>query len=183
MVKRTLLLGAALAVVGQSLLMAGPAIAKTKTRACPSVTVGRYEATDVRVTPNLGCAAAEGDLRIWLKQPSKLPRSSKGWHSKQVRGTWEMAYGHYPVSLFFVLVKLQPPTPTPTPTSTPAPTSTTTSTPTSYYSDAEPDSNSDTQADSEDLLHLDSASSSHRERVSLHGCRQREFGLAGDADA
>ena len=130
MVKRTLLLGAALAVVGQSLLMAGPAIAKTKTRACPSVTVGRYEATDVRVTPNLGCAAAEGDLRIWLKQPSKLPRSSKGWHSKQVRGTWEMAYGHYPVSLFFVLVKLQPPTPTPTPTSTPAPTSTTTSTPT-----------------------------------------------------
>ena len=59
MVKRTLLLGAALAVVGQSLLMAGPAIAKTKTRACPSVTVGRYEATDVRVTPNLGCAAAE----------------------------------------------------------------------------------------------------------------------------
>ena len=130
MVKRTLLLGAALAVVGQSLLMAGPAIAKTKTRACPSVTVGRYEATDVRVTPNLGCAAAKSDLRIWLKQPSQLPRSSKRWHSKQVRGTWEMAYGHYPVSLFFVLVKLQPPTPTPTPTSTPAPTSTTTSTPT-----------------------------------------------------
>ena len=130
MVKRTVLLGAALAVVGQSILMAGPAVAKTKTRTCPTVTVGSYEATDVRVTSNLGCAAAKSDLRIWLKHPSKLPRSSKGWHSKQVRGTWEMAYGHYPVSLFFVLVKLQPPAPTPTPTSTPPPTSTTTSTPT-----------------------------------------------------
>ena len=130
MVKRTVLLGAALAVVGQSILMAGPAVAKTKTRTCPTVTVGSYEATAVRVTSNLGCAAAKSDLRIWLKHPSKLPRSSKGWHSKQVRGTWEMAYGHYPVSLFFVLVKLQPPAPTPTPTSTPPPTSTTTSTPT-----------------------------------------------------
>jgi Polysaccharide deacetylase len=130
MVKRTVLLGAALAVVGQSILMAGPAVAKTKTRACPSVTVGRYEASDVRVTPNLGCAAAKSDLRIWLKHPAKLPRNAKGWHSKLVGGTWEMAYGHYPVSLFFVLVKVPAPIPTPTPTSTTPPTSTTTSTPT-----------------------------------------------------
>src|SRR3984885_1993628 len=127
MVKRTVLL-AALAVVGQSFVMAGPAIAKTKTRACSSVTVGVYRAINVRVTPNLGCAAARSDLRIWLKHPSKLPRNSKSWHSKLVGGTWEMAYGHYPVSLFFALVKLTTPTPTTTPPATP-PTSAPTSTP------------------------------------------------------
>jgi hypothetical protein len=135
MVKRTVLL-AALAVVGQSVVMAGLAIAKTKTRTCSSVTVGLYRATNVRVTPNLGCAAARSDLRIWLKHPSKLPRDSKGWHSKLVGGTWEMAYGHYPVSLFFALVKLTTPKPTPTgtptstPTSNPSPTPTPTPTPT-----------------------------------------------------
>jgi len=130
MVKRTVLLGAALAVVGQAILLAGPAVAKTKTRTCPSVTVGRYEATNVRVTPNLGCATAKSDLRIWLKHPAKLPRNAKGWHAKLVGGTWEMAYGHYAVSLFFVMVKVPAPAPTPTPTSTTPPTSTTTSTPT-----------------------------------------------------
>src|ERR1700733_15115712 len=118
MVKRTVLL-AALAVVGQLFVMAGPAIAKTKTRACSSVTVGLYRATNVRVTPNLGCAAARSDLRIWLKHPSKLPHNSKSWHSKLVGGTWEMAYGRYAVSLFFALVKLTTPTPTTTPPATP----------------------------------------------------------------
>jgi hypothetical protein len=55
------------------------------------------------------------------------------------------------------------------------------------YSDANPDPNSDADADAqaspEDLLHLDSAGSSDRERVSLHGYGHRELGIAGDADA
>jgi hypothetical protein len=130
MVKRTVVLGAALAVVGQAMLMAGPAMAQTRTRTCSSVTVGRYRATNVRVTPNLGCAAARSDLRVWLRHGSKLPRNPKGWHAKLTRGTWEMAYGRYPVSLFFVLVKLQTPKPTPTSTPTPTPTSAPTPPPT-----------------------------------------------------
>ena len=129
MVKRIVLLGAALAVVGQAVAMAGPAIAKTRTRTCSSVTVGLYRASNVRVTPNLTCATARSDLRFWLKHASKLPRKAKGWHSKLVGGTWEMAYGRYPVSLFFVLGKLSGPKPTPTSTPTPPPTSTPTSTP------------------------------------------------------
>ncbi|HTX10635.1 MAG TPA: polysaccharide deacetylase family protein [Solirubrobacteraceae bacterium] len=35
-----------------------------------------------------------------------MPRDRKRWHSKLVRGTWEMAYGPYPVSIYFVLIKL-----------------------------------------------------------------------------
>jgi len=136
MVKRTVLIGAALAVVGQSLMMAGPAVAKTRTRTCSSVTVGRYTATNIRVTPNLGCKAARSDLRVWLKHPAKLPRSPKGWHAKLVHGTWEMAYGPYPVSLFFELVKQSPPTSTSTPTPTPTPTTTATSTPGSKQNQA-----------------------------------------------
>jgi Polysaccharide deacetylase len=114
-VKRTVLLGAALAVVSQSTVMAGPAIAKSSTRKCSRVTVGRYRAIDVRATRNLGCAAARRDLRIWLKHGAKLPRDRKAWHSKLVRGTWEMAYAHYPVSIYFVLIKLSRKTPLPTP--------------------------------------------------------------------
>ena len=81
-----------------------PAIAKTTTRSCSSVTVGHYQATNVRATPNLGCKAAVADLRLWLKQPNKLPHNAKSWHSKLVHGTWQMADGRNPVSLYFVLV-------------------------------------------------------------------------------
>lgn len=126
--KRTLLLGAALIVVGQSALMAGSAIAKTTTRTCPDVTVGLYRATEIRVTPtNMKCGVARMDLRLWLKQGLKsLPRKGKRWHAKLVRGTLQVAYGRDPVSIYFVLVKLPAPVsnpkPTPTPKSTPAPT-------------------------------------------------------------
>lgn len=118
---RRILIYAAFVAVGQALLMAGPAIAKSKTKSCSSVTVGHYEATNVRTTPNLGCKAAVADLRLWLRKPNKLPHNAKSWHAKLVRGTWQMAYGPYPVSLSFVLVKVTA-TPTSTPTSGPNPT-------------------------------------------------------------
>jgi peptidoglycan/xylan/chitin deacetylase (PgdA/CDA1 family) len=125
---RRIVIYAALVVVGEALLVAGPAIAKSKTTSCSSVTVGHYKATNVRATPNLGCKAAVADLRVWLKHPNKLPHNAKSWHAKLVRGTWQMAYGRYPVSLYFVLVKVTA-TPTTTPTSgtnpNPNPTSTT----------------------------------------------------------
>ena len=130
---RRIVLYAALVVVGQTLLVAGPAIAKSKTMSCSSVTVGHYKATNVRATPNLGCKAAVADLRVWLKHPNKLPHNAKSWHAKLVHGTWQMAYGRYPVSLYFVLVKMTA-TPTSTPTSgtnpTPPTTNPTTTTPT-----------------------------------------------------
>jgi Polysaccharide deacetylase len=128
--------------------MAGPALAQTTTRSCSSVTVGRYKATKVRVTSNLGCAAASSDLRFWLKQGSNLPHRAAGWHAQLVHGTWKMAYRHYPVSLTFVLTKkaapksdpkpapkpapkpVPPPTPTPQPTPNPTLTRTPTPTPT-----------------------------------------------------
>jgi len=112
----------ALVVAAQALLVAGSAIAKNKTVSCSSVTVGHYKATNVRATPNLGCKAAVADLRVWLKRPNKLPHNAKNWHAKLVRGTWQMAYGRYPVSLYFVLVKVTA-TPAPTPTSGATPTS------------------------------------------------------------
>jgi len=141
---RTVLLCAAVAVVGHSFLLGAPAIAQTTTRSCSSLTVGRYKATHVRVTSNLGCAAAGRDLRFWLKQGSGLPRRAAGWHAKLVHRTWKMAYGHYPVSLTFVLTKqsapksdpkpapapTRKPTPGPTRQPTPQPTRTPTPTPT-----------------------------------------------------
>lgn len=146
MFRRTLLSCAAVAVIGQSSLLADSAFAKTTTRSCGNVSVGRYEATRVRVTSNLGCAAANRNLRFWLKQGSNLPHRAAGWHAKLVRGTWKLAYRRYPVSLTFVLTKKPAPkrdprpaprpAPTPTPTPTPAPqplpnpTPTPTSTPT-----------------------------------------------------
>jgi hypothetical protein len=125
MFRRPLIFCATVAVVGQSFLLAGPAIAKTTTRPCSSVTVGRYEATKVRVTSNLGCAAARSDLRFWLKQGSNLPHRATGWHAKLVHRTWEMAYRHYPVSLIFVLTKTSAPKSDPKPAPKPAPRPTT----------------------------------------------------------
>ena len=117
---RRLLIYAAAAVLGQSLFVA-PAIAKSTTRSCSSVTVGHYKATNVRATRNLGCKAAVTDLRLWLKQSNKLPHNAKSWHSKLVHGTWQMAYGRGAVSLWFTLVKVTPPKPTPpTPPTPPA---------------------------------------------------------------
>lgn len=78
MVKRIVLLGAALAVVGQAVAMAGPAIAKTRTRTCSSVTVGLYRASNVRVTPNLTCATARSDLRFWLSTPRSCLAKPRG---------------------------------------------------------------------------------------------------------
>ena len=116
---RRILFCAAVAVAGQSFLLAGSALAKTNTRSCSSVTVGHYKATNVRVTPNLGCKAATSDLKVWLKQATKLPKSTKSWHAKLVKGTWQMAYGRYPVSLWFTLVNLKSVKPDPKPTTTP----------------------------------------------------------------
>jgi Polysaccharide deacetylase len=118
---RRILIYTALAVVGQALLVAGPAIAKSNTKSCSSVTVGHYKATNVRATPNLGCKAAIADLRQWLKQPNKLPHNAKKWHAKLVRGTWQMAYGRSPVSLYFVLGKATPPKPAPPKANPPTP--------------------------------------------------------------
>jgi peptidoglycan/xylan/chitin deacetylase (PgdA/CDA1 family) len=127
MFRRTLLLCAAMAAVGQSFLLAGPAIATPTTRSCSNVTVGLYRATNIRVTPSsMKCGAAISDFRSWLKQgSSSLPRNTKRWHAKLVRGTWQLAYGRNPASIFFVLGKLpspKPPTPPlPTPQRTPTP--------------------------------------------------------------
>ena len=89
------------------------------------------------MSSNLGCAAAGRDLRFWLKQGSHLPDRATGWHAKLVHRTWKLAYGHYPVSLTFVLSKKSAPKsdpkpapkPTPRPTPTPQPTLTPTPTP------------------------------------------------------
>jgi hypothetical protein len=130
MFRRTLLSCAAVAIVGPSFLLAGPAVAKTTTRSCAGVTVGRYKASKVRVTLNLGCAAANRDLRFWLKQGAKLPHRAAGWHGKLVHGTWKMAYRHYPVSLTFVLTRKPAPKPVPKPAPRPVPTPTPMPTPT-----------------------------------------------------
>ena len=97
-----------LAVVGLSLLLTAPALAKTTTRSCSSVTVGQYQATKIRTTSALGCKAARSDLSLWLKKPNKLPTNKKSWHAKLVKGTWQMAYGRHPVSLYFTLAKTAP---------------------------------------------------------------------------
>ena len=114
---RRIFIYGALTVVGGVLV--GPAFAKTTTRSCSNVTVGHYQATNIRATSNLGCKSARSDLSLWLKRPTTLPHNPKGWHAKLVKGTWQMAYGKYPTSLYFVLVKLTPPKPTPTPQPTP----------------------------------------------------------------
>ena len=77
------------------------------------MTVGHYQATNIRAASNLGCKAARTDLSLWLKQPTKLPHNPKSWHAKLVKGTWQMAYGKYPTSLYFVLVNLTSAKPTP----------------------------------------------------------------------
>jgi len=140
MFRRTLLLCAAMAAVGQSFLLAGPALAKSTTRSCSNVTVGLYRATKIRLrSTNMKCTVASSDLRSWLNEGSKsLPRNAKRWHAKSVHGTWELAYGRNPVSIFFVLGKLPtpkpttppPPTPQPTPTPSAGPTGTPTPAPT-----------------------------------------------------
>ena len=82
---RRILIYAALTVVGG--VLAGPALAKTTTRSCANVTVGHYQATNIRATSNLGCKAARSDLSLWLKQPTKLPHNPTSWHAKLVKGT------------------------------------------------------------------------------------------------
>ncbi len=124
---RTLVLAIAMmAILG----LPSIAAARTTTRSCSSVTVGKYRASNIRVTSALPCKMARSDLGLWLKKPNKLPTNKKSWHAKLVKGTWQMAYGKYAVSLWFTLAKVTPapkvtptppPTPTPTPTPTPAP--------------------------------------------------------------
>ena len=116
---RRILTYAVLTVVGGVLV--GPALAKSTMRSCSNVTVGHYQAINIRAASNLGCKTARSDLSLWLKQPTKLPHNAKSWHAKLVKGTWQMAYGKYSTSLYFVLVNLTAPKPTPGPTATPTP--------------------------------------------------------------
>jgi hypothetical protein len=70
------------AVVGQSLLLAGPAIAKTMTRSCSSVTVGLYRATNVRVTPKSG-------VRGGQQRPALLAQAGREVASQRHGLAWQ----------------------------------------------------------------------------------------------
>jgi peptidoglycan/xylan/chitin deacetylase (PgdA/CDA1 family) len=110
---------AMMAVVG----LPSIAAAKSTTKACPSVTVGNYKATGIRVTPNLGCKAATIDLKHWLKTPTRLSQDAKSWRlvkgaHETARGTYETAYGRNRMIIWFWFIRMaspKPPTPTPTP--------------------------------------------------------------------